>query len=141
MNNTEVRELINTGVIQIKDHPLQRDDKVIRITQPTIIFPLPPVGSRILLLEHLFDTRKQRQCNTYGAMKVRGKFTIYTVQEYTLGINYPFHPNNFLIGEYQRGKGPVSIQRISARDISCGFYEAMVLSEENIDELREKELI
>lgn len=141
MNTSKVRELINTGVIQIKDHPLQQKDKVIRVTHPTIIFPLPPVGSKIILLEHLFDARKQRQCSTYGAVKVRGKFTVYTVLKYSVGIEYPFHPNNFLIGEYQRGKGPVSTQRISAREISCGFYEAMVLSEENIDELREKELI
>lgn len=140
--NTEVRELIeNKGVIKIKDHPLQRNNKVIRVTHPTIIFPLPPVGSKIILLEHLFDARKQRQCNTYGAVKVGGKFTIYTVQEYTVGIDYPFHPQNFLIGEYQRGKGPVSIQRIPAREISCGFFETMILSEENINELMEKSLI
>ena len=137
----EVKELINTGVVEIKDHPLQNDGKVIRINKPTIIFPLPSVGSKIILLEHLFDARKQRQCSTYGAIKIRGKYTLYTVEEYTVGIDYPFQSNNFLVVTYQREKGPVVRQLIPAREISCGFYEAMVLSEEDIDGLREKELI
>ena len=76
----EVKELINTGVVEIKDHPLQNDGKVIRINKPTIIFPLPSVGSKIILLEHLFDARKQRQCSTYGAIKIRAKYTLFSVQ-------------------------------------------------------------
>lgn len=132
MEREQLIELCDNGKIHLSNHLLET---VGAFDKPTVIWTLPPLGSNVLILEHITSDRKKRETTLYG-LETEGnrRFIVYKVKEYTVSQDKPYDSRNFVVLQYQIGK-KIWLRRIPTREFACGYYEAEILSEEDVREV------
>lgn len=106
--------------------------------KPLVIWELPPIGSEVIILQHLyFDRKKTHSQDLYGLEEEPArKYVVYRVDSYTHGIENPYTLGNFMVLKCMRGLYEET-RVIPTREIACGFFRALVLTEEEVRDANE----